>query len=163
MTMVQTHHRLTKATVYTSLLAIAIMVSGCGILQPRGGSELTPQQTAAIIKSSARTATVVSLNEAEEEVAERRALAEQIQDEVVDNIKPLLADSDAVLSDSLYNLVATKLEGEYRIYLLQALDILNIYFVTPQPGEVLSETQLLYLTSFIQGVEEGISLVLSEE
>lgn len=137
------------------LLAIVLGMIGCSLFTTDG--ETDPQKVAAVIRAAARISTVEGLNQVKD-VAARQKAARTIAG-VVGAVQNVLDWDELTLGDIHLQMgTLVDLPPETKVSIMTAVDLLLLHIDTPV-GTLLSEEQVLYVNSFLEGVRQGLVIL----
>jgi hypothetical protein len=140
------------------------MSTGCFLLQPREDIPIEQQQR--FVRNAAKSAVFFAIREIHKNDLEAQThLASWLDNEIEQNIRPILLDPDLTLDQATLDLLMIKLlkaddGAQWAIFIQNALDVFNMYFRTPNVGEIISGDNWLLLVALFDGVQDGCRLVL---
>lgn len=139
---------------------IPFLLVGCSFIKPRGDLSLDDQKR--LIHDTAQTAISIGINEIyKDDDAKKVERASELKQSVDENIlNGILLTSDTTVDQVTIQLLMKKIPPQYALYLQSALTLFQVYFETPEVGEILSDRNRQLFVSLFQGVSDGCQLVI---
>ena len=138
------------------LCFLILLGSGCNIFQ-----KIDVGRQTVMMKSAARTGTYFGLLEGVEEIEERHKIASLLRDDISENILSLLNGDNVKISSENRELLLSKIPMELRLYLDDALEILNMYLKEADISGQMDDNAVRLIRAFFIGVVEGCDAIMN--
>lgn len=134
---------------------MALGLTGCSVLGINPRPNLTPEQQASAIKSTARTGTFIALTELSDDDAELAEKALEIKTPIEEDVLPLLHNGSVTFDSVTIGLLEEKIDRRYVVYLQQAITLLELYYEVPDVGEIMPPEDVALWIALFEGIVQG--------
>jgi len=147
---------------FKSIIGALCIVSivGCGIVKPN--TEVTITQKCALVRNAATTAMFFGLQIVD--VQDREAIAADVAHKVslaLSKLRDVEATPGVIVVTDIVALF--NIDPKYGLFLQNAVDIFNTYFVLVPPSEAIGQDNFKLVVAFAEGVINGCRLVVDNQ
>ncbi len=143
----------------SKLIAVAILLSGCGIIETKDVDSSQVQQN---IYNTAKVGTVMALDTmfAEDDLEEKLLAAGVLAQKIEHFALPLLSNPNIEITRQLEGDLLAIIPDNLQGFMAVAYETLHTHYSFPTTGDLLQEPYLSYLRAFLSGVKDGAESVL---
>jgi hypothetical protein len=123
--------------------------------------DLTPEQQQTVLHDTAQAAVSLAIVSIYDDEAVQLKKAKNLKLEIDKNIlNGILLTHTGTIDRATEKLLFAKIPPEYRLYLQNSMLLLNMYYTTPDLGELLHEEDWKLLVALFKGVSDGCQLII---